>query len=108
MLSADLKYNIIIEVRIESLDTLRSVTETWGTLGNRRASVKNMTGSSDFEDDISDIVHSFNMIFIFRYIKGFNYKCRIKLDDEIYIIKNIELLRRREGYKVIAERRANV
>ena len=108
MLAADLKYNIKIEVRTEGKDTLGTVTETWDTLGERRASMKNMTGTSNFEDDISDNVHSFNMIFMFRYISGFNYKCRIKYEDEIYIIKNIETLRRREGYKVVAERRANV
>ena len=107
MLAADLKYNIKIEVRTESKDTFGAVTETWDTLGDRRASVKHFSGGKDFETDISDNVHSFSVSFVFRYISGFNYKCRIKLDDEIYEIQDIQLLRRREGYKVLAQRRAN-
>ena len=107
MLAADLKYNIKIEVRTEGKDDFGAVTETWDTLGERRASVRHFAGGKDFETDISDTIHSFSVSFMFRYISGLNYKCRIKLDDEVYIIKDIQLLRRREGYKILAERRAN-
>ena len=107
MLAADLKYPIRIEVRTESLDTLRSVTETWDLLAERRAAIKHTGGTQNFEDDISDNVHTFNMTFIFRYVSGLNYKCRIVYEDNVYILKDIEKLRRREGYKVITERRQN-
>lgn len=105
MLSADLKYKITIEVRTEGKDTFGAVTETWSTLAIRRASVRHFSGSKDFEDDISDTVSSFSISFVFRYVAGLNYKCRIQLEDNIYQIQDIQVLRRREGFKVLAERR---
>ena len=107
MLTASLKHKIIIEERTESADTLGSVTYTWATLANRRASVRHTGGSKDFESDLGESVNDFRVVFQFRYLEGLNYDCRIKLEGEIYTILDIEKLRRREGHKVVAERRIN-
>jgi len=105
MLSANLKHNIKIEKRTEGKSTQGAVTETWDILGERRASVNHFSGGKDYEHETEDNIHSFSVSFMFRYIAGLNYKCRILLDDQVYQIQDIQLLRRREGYKVLAERR---
>ena len=108
MLAASLKEVIIIEKRTTSKDTLGSVTESWTTLGERRASVKHMSGSKDYEGVLGETLNDFNVTFQFRYIDGLDFNCRIKLDDDIYQILDIEKLRRREGFKCVTNRRANI
>ena len=108
MLAASLKHKIEIEKRTTSKNTLGGVTETWSLLGERRASVKHTGGNKTFEVELSESINDFNIIFQFRYIDGLDYDCRIKLDDGIYQIMDIEKLRRREGFRCVTNRRANV
>ena len=108
MLAASLKHVITIETRTLSKDTLGSVTESWATLGTRRASVTHKGGTKNFESDLSETINDLNIVFQFRYIADLNYECRIQLDGDIYQIIDIEKLRRREGFKVVTNRRANV
>ena len=108
MLAASLKHNIIIEKRSKGVDTLGSVTYSWVTLAERRASVKHNNGGKRWDGELSESLNDFSITFQFRYLDGLDFDCRIKLDDEIYTILDIEKLRRREGFKVVANRRANL
>ena len=107
MLAASLKHIITIEKRTTAADTLGSVTETWTTLGERRASVLHNNGGKQWDGSLGESLNDFSITFKFRYIDGLNFDCRILLDGEIYTILDIEKLRRREGFEVVTNRRVN-
>jgi head-tail adaptor len=81
--------------------------EIYSTLAERRASVKHLSGAKNYESDLEQSVNDYRVVFQFRYLPGLNYDCRILLDDDIYVIQDIEKLRRKEGHKVVCERRVN-
>lgn len=105
MLSAYLKYSITIRKKTMTADTLGAVKPTYASLGTRRSDVIYGGGAKVFDGDQSGNVHTYTVTFIFRYIENFDYDCDIVFDGDVYDIKSIEKLRRREGFKVITERR---
>ena len=105
MLAASLKYSITIQKKTLSQDTLGTSTETWATHKTVKSNVFYGSGIKGYETEQEENIHSYSVTFIFRHLHDFGYDCRIQFDNEIYDIISIEKLRRRDGFKVITERR---
>jgi len=80
-------------------------TQTWADLKTVKSSVKYGSGTKKNVPDQEGSLHLYQVTFVFRYFIGFSYSCRIKFEGSIFNIKSIERLRRKEGFKVICERR---
>lgn len=107
MLSASLKHSITIEKRTKTRDAIGNVTETWATLGTRRAQLIYNSGGKLYDNDAEVDVNQYQAVFIFRRLADFDYDCRIIFEGEEYIIQTIQTLYRREGHRVVTERREN-
>jgi head-tail adaptor len=105
MLASSLKYSITIQKKTETQDTLGSPVDTWADFKTVRSNVFYGTGVRGYESEQEESLHSYSTTFIFRHLNNFGYNCRIKFDNEIFDIISIEKIRRRDGFKVITERR---
>jgi SPP1 family predicted phage head-tail adaptor len=107
MLAAQLSEKITIQRSTVSKDGLGSPTTAWSDLRTVWARVIDNSGTKAYDSDPSIRLNLSTMTFEFRHLIGFGYDCRIIYSGEVYEVQHIIPLRRKEGFKVLTERRQN-
>jgi SPP1 family predicted phage head-tail adaptor len=107
MLAASLKYPITIEKKTITQDTLGSPKETWSTFKTVRAAIIYGTGARSYETEQETLLNSYTTTFMIRHLDNFGYNCRVVFDGEIFDIIAIEKLRRRDGFRIVTQRRVS-
>jgi SPP1 family predicted phage head-tail adaptor len=105
MLAATLKHRITIQKKTDSVDSLGSPVETWSDFKTVKAGVFYGSGAKRYETEQEGNTHSYNTVFLIRFLRNFNYSCRIKYNGETFVILAIEAIERNKGFRIVTERR---
>jgi head-tail adaptor len=107
MQAAVLSERIYIEKYTQSVDSMGTPTHQWVPLYEMAAAVEYGSGNQTYSPTPQQNVHSYVQSFSIRYRPEIDYNIRIKHEGIYFYPLSIEKLRRRDGYKIICERREN-
>lgn len=99
----DLDRRITIQVATTTTNTFGEAVETWGTFRKVWAKLSYVSGNEQFEAGEKTAV-TINKFFI-RYADDITEKMRISWDSDIYDIRAIELLERKQFLVLKCEKR---
>ncbi len=105
MIAGALNKRISIEIEVTTKNSVGTPIETYTELKKTFASLKYITGGTDFNEGAqANSSHDFSI----RYDSEVNYKCRVVFEGEYYKILAIELIGQKDGMRLRCVKFENV